>query len=81
MRQVSHRYLLLMKSPDIRIINKADGDGDGQQDMALSFKTNSPQGDQVEIKNGGSGFTNTTTEISYVDSYNHLMERVLGHNL
>ena len=37
----------LMKSPDIRIINKADGDRDGQQDIALSFKKNSPQGDQV----------------------------------
>jgi hypothetical protein len=38
--------------------------------MALSFRRNSPQGDLVEIKNGGSGFTNTTAEISYVDSYN-----------
>ena len=60
----------IMKSPDVRIINKADGDGGGQQDMALSFKKNSPQGDEVEIRNRGSGFTNTTTEISYVDNYN-----------
>jgi hypothetical protein len=59
----------LMKSPNVQIINKADGDGDGQRDMALSFRRNSPQGDLFEIKNGGSGFTNTTAGISYVDSY------------
>jgi len=63
---------LLMKSPDIRIINRADGDMDPQQNIALSFKKNSPQGDKFDIKNGGKGFTNITARISYIDNYNQL---------
>ena len=43
----------LMKSPDIQIINKAGENRKGQQDIALSFKKNSPQGDQFEIKKEG----------------------------
>ena len=45
---------------------------DPQQNIALSFKKNSPQGDKFDIKNGGKGFTNITAEISYVDNYNQL---------
>ena len=62
----------LTKSPDIRLFHNIDEGTEGQQDIALSFNKNSPQGDRFEIKNGGSGLTNVTAKISYVDSYNEL---------
>ena len=59
----------LMKSPNIRITNGVDGNDNSQQDIALIFKKNSPQGDRVEIGNLD-GFTDTRANISYVDNYN-----------
>jgi hypothetical protein len=68
----------LMKRPEIQIINKAGENRGDQQDIALIYKKNSPQGDQLEIKNGASGFTNITAEISYVDNYDQLHGTVVG---